>query len=173
MITKGLITTSMLLTLWGCAQTPPIQLVNEGMSTFDGALYSNRGAMPGSGAQTGRRYRLIQRDATGAVSTQMLSASAHARADEYCQHEFMHAATLGETTSVWPRMMSKAAEIELVFECIDSAADISSAAVNVSGSRDQDKYSKIERIKALLDSGALTQAEFDAEKAKILSDHQP
>ncbi|GAB3054046.1 SHOCT domain-containing protein [Stenotrophomonas tumulicola] len=33
-----------------------------------------------------------------------------------------------------------------------------------------DKYSQIERLKGLLESGALNQAEFDAEKAKILGD---
>ena len=49
-----------------------------------------------------------------------------------------------------------------MFECEASAA---SKLVGVSGA---DKLSQIERLKKLLDTGALTQQEFESEKARIL-----
>ena len=36
--------------------------------------------------------------------------------------------------------------------------------------RSRDRYTDLERLKRLLDDGALTQEEYDSEKAKILND---
>jgi hypothetical protein len=52
--------------------------------------------------------------------------------------------------------------VEIVFDCAPNVE--STAAVG-----DDPKYKKLVNLKKFLDSGVLTQAEFDAEKAKILN----
>jgi hypothetical protein len=56
----------------------------------------------------------------------------------------------------WPR-------VEIVFDCVLVLPPAASAPI------DDPKYSKLVNLKKLLDSGVITQAEFDQEKAKILS----
>jgi hypothetical protein len=55
--------------------------------------------------------------------------------------------------------------VELVFECVPKS-NTGPAAEAVSPS----KYDKLASLKKLLDSGALTQAEFDRENAKLLAE---
>lgn len=50
--------------------------------------------------------------------------------------------------------------IEIVFDCVEASATTSG---------EDQKYTKLANLKKLLDSGALTQAEFESEKAKVLN----
>jgi len=52
--------------------------------------------------------------------------------------------------------------VEWLFECIDLPQP------SATPRTDGDKLSQLERLKKLLDSGALTQQEFEREKAKVL-----
>ena len=58
-------------------------------------------------------------------------------------------------------------EATLRFRCVSPSPPTSKTGAD-SGTDIDDKYSKLERLKNLLDSGALTPEEFDREKAKLL-----
>lgn len=68
-----------------------------------------------------------------------------------------------ETTSDPPYILGNFPRIEIVFDCIDKPSALPAAA------NDDPKYTKLVNLKKLLDTGVITQAEFDREKAKILS----
>ena len=53
--------------------------------------------------------------------------------------------------------------IEIVFDCIDKPGLSPPSPVS------DDKYAKLAKLKQLLDSGAITQEEFNQEKAKVLA----
>jgi hypothetical protein len=70
---------------------------------------------------------------------------------------------LEERASTPPYILGTFPKLELMFECVDkpdSAQPSSSSA----------KYERIEKLKRLFDSGALTQEEFSREKAKVLAE---
>lgn len=70
----------------------------------------------------------------------------------------------------WDQMPeSTLANRETVDQSHVGASDSISKPVGVSEVPARDKYSDLERLKKLLDDGALTQEEFDREKAKILN----
>lgn len=68
-----------------------------------------------------------------------------------------------ETTSSPPHILGNWPRIEIVFSCVNSANRGSAAAP-------QDKYDQLLKLKTLLDGGAITQKEYEAEKKKVLSD---
>ena len=72
----------------------------------------------------------------------------------------MHA--VSETASTPPHILGNFPRIELIFQCVDTSTNPSTVS-------EGNKYDKIAALKKLLDSGALTQQEFDAEKAKVLA----
>ena len=55
-------------------------------------------------------------------------------------------------------------EATLRFKCVSADGSTASAVAAPTA----DKYTQLEQLKRLLDSGALTQEEFDREKAKVL-----
>jgi hypothetical protein len=69
---------------------------------------------------------------------------------------------LSETTSRPPHILGKFPRIEIVFECVDRSASTTSPA------SEDTKCTRLVNLKKLLDSGVLSQEEFDREKAKIL-----
>lgn len=66
-----------------------------------------------------------------------------------------------ETTASPPYILANFPRIEIVFDCVQSPL------AHQTG--DDPKYAKLMNLKKLLDGGVITQAEFDSEKAKILS----
>jgi len=70
---------------------------------------------------------------------------------------------LGEQISQPPSIMGNFPRIEIIFALIEKPTDTGSAP-------GRDKYDELERLKKLLDDGALTQDEFEREKAKILNE---
>ena len=69
---------------------------------------------------------------------------------------------LTETVAKPPYIFGNFPRIEIVFECIQPQVS-----EHAPESTDP-KYAKLLELKKLLDSGVLTKAEFDSEKAKIL-----
>jgi hypothetical protein len=69
---------------------------------------------------------------------------------------------LQETASTPPHVLGNFPRVEWLFECADPVR------VGVPVQGDGDKLGQLEQLKNLLDRGALTQQEYDREKAKIL-----
>lgn len=69
---------------------------------------------------------------------------------------------LQERAAIPPYILGNFPRVEWLFECTEMPVS------KASGAQAVDKVGQIERLKKLLDSGALTQQEFESEKAKIL-----
>jgi hypothetical protein len=68
-----------------------------------------------------------------------------------------------ETTSTPPHILGNWPRIEIIFSCVKSVKGSSTAVL-------PDKYDRLSKLKALLDAGAITQQEYEAEKKKVLSE---
>jgi hypothetical protein len=88
---------------------------------------------------------------------------AEERAKEFCDRKGKVMESLTETTATPPYILGNFPRIEIVFDCVAKPA----TATAVSG---DDKYTKLAKLKQLLDSGAITQDEFNREKEKILAE---
>jgi Short C-terminal domain len=145
----------------GCSVTSPIQPADSSKSGFDGAVYKGTTATVSRGTPGNEQYRVFQQGATGFVSLQSVRETAEQRAREYCGRKGRTMESVQETTASPPYILGNFPRIEIVFDCVRGPL------ANQSG--DDPKYSKLMNLKSLLDSGVITQTEFDAEKAKILS----
>jgi len=100
--------------------------------------------------------------ATGFVSMQSVRDDAEQRATAFCERRGKAMESLTETTSTPPFILGNFPRIEIVFGCINKLGAPSQASGD-------DKYAKLAKLKQLLDGGAITQEEFNQEKAKILA----
>jgi hypothetical protein len=151
------------LLLFGCAGNPPVQPAATSKSQFDGAVYGGETAelqRPTPGAEV---YRAFYQGGSGFVSVSSVREAVEEMATKHCARTGKTARPLQETTSKPPHVLGNFPRVEWLFECATPPATSSSS---FSGA---DKLGQIERLKKLLDSGALTQQEFEREKAKILS----
>lgn len=149
--------------LAGCAVTAPIQPAASSKSGFDGAVYKGTEIKVHEATLGREAYRVFQQGATGFVSIQSVRDDAEQRATEFCKRKTGGVMeSLQETTANPPFILGNFPRVEIVFECVPNVG--SAAAVG-----DDPKYTKLVNLKKLLDSGVITQAEFDAEKAKILN----
>jgi hypothetical protein len=149
--------------LTGCSSTPAIQPVASSRSEFDGAVYSGETATISSGAPGSEEYRVFNQAATGFVSIASIRANAEQRAGVFCDRKGKVMNPLRETTAKPPYILGNFPRIEIVFECVDKPNTSSAPASS------DPKYAKLVELKKLLDTGVITQQEFDREKAKILS----
>ena len=148
--------------LFGCASNPPVQAVASSKSQFEGAAYGGETAeleKPTPGAEV---YRAFYQGGSGFVSVSSVRETVEEMATKHCARKGKAARPLQETTSKPPHVLGNFPRVELLFECTDSISVSPASAPPV------DKLGQIERLKKLLDSGALTQQEYDREKAKIL-----
>jgi hypothetical protein len=148
--------------LWitGCASTTAVLPAASSKSPFDSAVYSGETvtlATPTAGAE---RYRIFQQGATGFVSVANVRDGVDEIATQHCARSGKAARPLQETTSKPPHILGNYPRVEWVFECVEQA--------RTSAPTTSDRLDKIERLKKLLDNGALTKDEFEMEKAKIL-----
>ena len=140
----------------------PVQLVTASKSEFEGAVYSGKTAEiepPVAGLD---QYRVFQQAATGFISLQTTRVAANTSAIEFCTRKGKSVHAVSETASTPPHILGNFPRIELIFQCVDTSTKPSTVS-------EGNKYDKIAALKKLLDSGALTQQEFDAEKAKVLA----
>jgi putative oligomerization/nucleic acid binding protein len=149
--------------LVGCASAPTIQPAAGGRSRFEGAVYSGETATIASGAPGSTEYRVFRQGATGFVSIQSVRADAEQAATEFCDRKGKSLNPLREAVAKPPFILGNFPRIEIIFECADRAQ------AQAAPVADDAKYAKLIALKKLLDTGVLTQDEFDREKAKILT----
>jgi hypothetical protein len=119
-------------------------------------------AIPGAEA-----YRVFIQGATGFVSMSSVRDDAEQRAAAFCRAKGEKRwDAIEETTANPPYILGNFPRIEIVFQCLTPPQKIDSVGVSVPDL----KYIKLVDLKRLLDTGVITQAEFDREKAKILAE---
>ena len=148
--------------LVACASTTPIQIASVGKSEFEGAVYSGQTTDIEAPVPGLEKYRVFQQGATGFISVQNVRSGVEEIANNFCARKGKTMHAVSETASKPPHILGNFPRVELVFQCIDRQSTKPSPT-------DADKYGKLEALKKLLDSGALTQQEFEAEKAKLLA----
>jgi hypothetical protein len=115
----------------------------------------------GAGSADSETYRVFVPGATGFVSIGAVRKGAEQRARAFCDRKGRAVQSLSETTANPPYIFANFPRIEIVFDCV---------AVTAATTLGEDpKYAKPANLKRLLDSGTLTQARFESEKAKILN----
>ena len=128
------------------------------------AVAANTGVVP-DGPDS---YLILRTGKTGFVSSGSLQNKAYEEAAEFCAEKSLVMETIS-VDSKRSRPFGGFPEATLRFRCVKQGAPASTSGSSSAVAGSDDKYSQLERLKRLLDSGALTQEEFNAEKAKLLS----
>ncbi|MEP6883957.1 MAG: SHOCT domain-containing protein [Gammaproteobacteria bacterium] len=145
--------------LAGCASAPSIQPVSSSRSIFEGAVYTGQTGTLNAGTPGNTEFRVFRQAATGFVSMQSVRSDAEQSATAFCDRKAKVMNPLRETVAKPPYILGNFPRIEIIFECSDKV---------LAPQTDESKYEKLGTLKTLLDSGALTQAEYEKEKAKVL-----
>ncbi|KQU89785.1 hypothetical protein ASC78_21700 [Variovorax sp. Root318D1] len=151
------------VSLAGCGQTSAIQATDKSKSHFADAAFKGETVVLSQPTKDSEQFRLFQQGATGYVSLQSVRDDVELRAVQFCERKGQSMNALQETTSTPPHILGNFPRAELVFECSAKAAPAGSPQA------EDVKFTKLSNLKKLLDSGALTQAEFEQEKKKVLS----
>ncbi len=149
--------------LFGCASNPPVQSALTSKSQFDGAVYGGETAQLETRTPGAELYRAFYQGGSGFVSVSSVRETVEQMAIKHCARRGKTPRPVQETTSTPPHVLGNFPRVEWLFECTDSIASRTLALPAA------EKIGQIERLKKLLDSGALTQREYESEKAKILS----
>jgi Short C-terminal domain len=147
--------------LTACESAPPVQPAASSESKFKGAVFSGETLSLDKPTPGETSYRLFRQGGSGFVSLLSVRSVVEEDASRFCDVKGKTMHGLVETDAKPPFIFGNFPRVELIFECVTRpGANAGSAS----------KYDKLEALKKLLDSGALTQREFDAEKAKILAE---
>jgi len=144
----------------GCSSSPPILPAASSKSGFDGSIYSGETTVVSAGTPGATQYRVFEQGATGFVPVSACRAGAEQRADEFCKRKGLTLEVVSDRHSTHVALPGKFPRVELIFDCIPGVPTQTAG---------DSKYAKLANLKKLLDDGTLSQAEFDREKAKILS----
>ena len=148
----------------GCASTSKIEKASESKSHFEGAAYEGRDFYIADEIIEGEQYRIFHQASTGFSGTGGIKRSAENRAISFCKEMEKTMITVSEHTAAPPYVFGNFPRIEIIFVCADPKKEAKLIEVTT------DKYDRISKIKELLDSGALTEEEFNFEKKKILAE---
>jgi hypothetical protein len=153
----------MVIYLVGCSTSSSIQKADKSKSAFEGAVFEGESSIVSEGVPESETYRIFHQAATGFISVNTLRVSAERRANEFCAKKNKVMQVVEEHTSKPPHILGNFPRIEIIFTCVDSP-ETATPSSNV-----DDKYSRLRKLKLLLDDGIITQEEFEEEKKKILS----
>ena len=159
---KNLIIITSMIILTACSTSSTIKKASESKSAFDDAAYEGEEFVVNNAISDEDAYRIFHQASTGFVSIQSIRNSAEKRANDFCKRQGKEMFALRERTSSPPHIFGNFPRVEIVFSCIKNKE--SDAVIN-----NNDKYEQIERLKKLLDDGALTNEEYQIEKKKLLS----
>lgn len=149
--------------LAGCAVSSTIEKVETSDSEFDGAIYGGKKSSINAELPDVPKHRIFHQGATGFVSVETIRNSALERAEAFCAQTDKRPHLIEETTSTPPHILGNWPRIEVIFSCVKAEQSKQQTPL-------QDKYDRLAKLKALLDSGAITQQEYAAEKEKVLSE---
>lgn len=145
--------------LAGCAKQSPILRYTDSKSHF-----SEETDLTGTDVPKKDIYRVFHQAATGFVPIQSVREDAEKRATEFCNRQGKEMRVLGEqSASSWPNFP----KIEICFACLEKKAT-AKPAQEVS----KDLYTEIMKLEDLRKKGLLTDAEFEAQKKKLLNGGQ-
>lgn len=160
--TRRLLTVMLGLSLIGCASTPPIQRATSSKSPFDAAVFIGDATQLSKATPGEESFRACYQGGSGFVSLSSVRETVEDMATKHCARQDRNVRLLQERASTPPHILGNFPRVEWVFECSVRSASASTPIAS-------DKLGQIERLKKLLDSGALNQQEFEREKAKILN----
>jgi len=147
----------------GCGTTSAVAPAATSKSGFDGAVYAGETVELEKASPGAELFRVFQQGATGFVSVDSVRGGVESIATQHCSRKGKTVRPIREIASKPPHVLGNFPRVEWIFECVDSPPPSTSALKPVG-----DRLDQVERLKKLLDSGALTQQEFDREKAKVL-----
>ena len=147
--------------LSGCTSNPPVQPAASSRSGFESAVYGGETVQLEKPTPGVEAYRAFYQGGTGFVSVSGVRESVEEMATRHCARKGKAVKPLQETTSKPPHVLGNFPRVEWIFECTDQPLP------TAAGVQSSDKLGQIERLKKLLDSGAITQAEYEREKSKI------
>ena len=154
---------ALLYALSGCSAASPIQPASSSKSAFEGAVYKGETVTVSAGTPGTEAYRVFNQAATGFVSIQSVRDDTEQRAKEFCDRKGKEMESIRETTATPPFVLGNFPRVEIVFDCVNEPMAAGAA------TGDDPKYTRLVNLKKLLDTGVITQEEFDREKAKILN----
>lgn len=162
---KKLIRSSLLVAIvfcvGACATASPIQDARSTDSSFEGKVYDGMTTKINDALPDTEQFRIFHKGSTGFTPADAVRRSAMERVRDHCETRNLEPYLIEETASQPPHILGNWPRIEFVFSCVPSAN---------SGGSANNKYVQLERLKGLLDSGALTQEEYEREKQKLLND---
>jgi hypothetical protein len=109
-------------------------------------------------------YRIYHRASSGFTPMQKIREAAEQRINKFAQQQGKSFIVLGEKMSMPPYILGNFQRIEIVFALFDKAEK------PINTTPKLDKFSKLEKLKKLLDDGALTKEEYEKEKKKVLEE---
>ena len=160
--TSRLLAICLALGLHGCASAPPVQTAANSKSAFDSAVYSGETAQLAKATAGEESFRAFYQGGSGFVSLASVRETVEDMATKHCARQDKNVRLLQERTSTPPHILGNFPRVEWVFECAARSSTAATASSNA-------KLEQLERLKKLLDSGALTQQECDREKSKLLN----
>lgn len=167
-----------IILLSGCSSISPIEKESESESHFKDTYFAASEFYISDDIIAGERYRIFNK---GLTVTDELRKTAIKKANEFCSEKEgnQKMVTVSEFGATPPYVWGNIPRIEIIFTCQDRV-NVNSSPITAdksesnAGSKAEliivDKYDRLAKIKHLLDSGVLTQDEFDAEKKKILAE---
>jgi hypothetical protein len=151
-----------IVVLTGCAVSPVI-VPGVSKSGFEDATFKGEEVEVASPTPGMEQFRVFEQGATGFVPLSGVMEDVEHNAAKFCEKRGATMRAVKWRRSVPPHIMGNFPRAELLFECHPTERK-----EQVQSAPQQDRLTQLERLKKLLDSGALTQQEYDAEKARIL-----
>lgn len=144
--------------LLGCARDSGVLVAKESKSLFDETICRSEKSKLGDNDTNGESYRIYQQAATGFVPLSSVREDIERQAIGFCNNNGKQVKMLQIVNS--PMGLGCPAKAELIFTCV---------AKEKSEPHEDKLFVQLSNLKKLLDSGVLTNAEFEQQKAKLLN----
>ncbi len=155
--------------LVACSTSSAIRDATQTESAFAGKVYGGHRVPLNDPIPGEPRFRIYHRGATGFTPVAAVRSSAMRRVEDFCNEKHKRPYLIEETMSVPPHLAGNFPRTEFVFSCVQSGYQPTNATNALESENQTDKYDKIRKLKQLLDDGAITRSEYDAEKSKLLN----